>query len=124
MPYRPLLNKLKSFEVTCHILRWVADYLTSRSHCVVVKGDKSDIAHVKYFLTSLRDLFWDLCCSSSIIDETTSIPLSSGNSQVMYADDVCIYRPISSCSDFRYVQKDVEAVEEWSTENSSSFQPI
>ena len=31
---------------------------------------------------------------------------------------------MSSGSDFRYGQEDVEAVEEWSTENSSPFQPI
>ena len=46
VPHHPLLNKLKSLEVSCHIFRWVADYLTSRSQCVVVEGDKSDVAQV------------------------------------------------------------------------------
>ena len=31
VPHRPLLNKLKSLQVNRHILRWVADYLSSRS---------------------------------------------------------------------------------------------
>ena len=38
-------------------------------------------------------------------------------------DDVCIYTLITSCSDFRYVQEDVETVERWSTENFLNLNP-
>ena len=46
VPHRPLLNKLRSLDMNCYILRWIADYLTSRSQCVVVEGDRSDVARV------------------------------------------------------------------------------
>ena len=121
VPHRPLLNKLKSLDVSCHILRWVADYLTSRSQCVVVEGDNSDVTQVLSGVPQgsvLGPLLFLI-----YIDEISSIPLSSGSSRVIYADDVCIYRPISSCSDFRYVQEDVETVEEWSAENFLNLNP-
>ena len=43
--------------------------------------------------------------------------------RIIYVDDVCIHRPISSHTDFRYVQHDTEAVEEWSNENSLTLNP-
>ncbi len=46
VPHHPLLNKLKTLDVSGHVLRWVADYLTSRSRCVVVEGDQSGTAEV------------------------------------------------------------------------------
>ena len=74
MPHRPLLNKLKSLQVNRHILRWVADYLSSRSQCVVVDGDKSDKVQVLSGVPQgsvLGPLFFLI-----YIDEISSISLS------------------------------------------------
>ena len=46
VPHHPLLNMLKTLNVNCDLLRWVAEYLTSRSQCVIVEGDRSSVAQV------------------------------------------------------------------------------
>ena len=118
MPHRPLLNKL---DVNSHVLRWVADYLTSRSQCVVVDGDKSDKVQVLSGVPQgsvLGPLFFLI-----YIDEISSISLSPESGLGIYADDICIYRPISSCRDFKHVQDDIKVVEEWSTENFLNLNP-
>ena len=121
VPHRPLLNKLKILGVSGHVLRWVADYLTSRSQCVVVEGDQSGTAEVLSGVPQgsvLGPLLFLI-----YIDEISSVSLSPESSRVIFADDVCIYRPISSCGDFRYVQDDIEVIEEWSIENFRNLNP-
>ena len=49
--------------------------------------------------------------------------MSHESSRVVYADDVWIYKPISSCSDFQHVQEDIAAVEKWSTEIFLNLNP-
>ena len=84
---------------------------------------ETDLALRKFF-------FWSaprICPRTSslshlkFIDELRSISLSSESSRVIFADDVC--RPIASCNDFRYVQDDIEAVEDWSIENFLNLDP-
>ena len=122
IPHRPLLGKLKSLDVNSHVLQWIADYLTSRTQCVVVKGDRSSTAKVLSgvpqgsILGPLLFLIY--------INEINSVSLSPESSRVVYADDVCIYRPISSCRDFIYVQDDIEAVEALSIENFLNLNPL
>ena len=121
VPHRPLLNKLKSLDMSSHVLRWVADYLTSRSQCVVVEGDRSDVA--KFLSGVPQGSILGPLLFLIYIDEISSVSLSPGSRRVIYADDVCIYRPISSNRNFRYVQDDIEVVDEWSTENYLNLNP-
>ena len=88
---------------------------------IIVEDDRSSIAHVLSgipqgsVLGSLLLLIY--------IDRINSISMSHESSWVVYADDVCIYRPIPSCSDFQHVQEDIEAVGKWSTENFLNLDP-
>ena len=93
----------------------------SRSQCVVVEGDQSGTAEVLSGVPQgsvLGPLLFLI-----YIDEISSVSLSPESSRVIFADDVCIYRPISSCGDFRYVQDDIEVVKEWSIENFLNLNP-
>ena len=122
IPHRPLLSKLKSLDVNSYVLRWIADYLNSRTQCVIVEGDRYSTAKVLSgvpqgsILGPLLFLIY--------INEINLVSLSPESSRVVYADDVCIYRPISSCRDLRYVQDDLEAVEAWSIENFLNLNPL
>jgi len=49
------------------------------------------------------------------INDIDNIPLSPGTKLVIYADDVLLYKPIRSAVDHVLLQKDVDAVGQWST---------
>ena len=87
----------------------------------VVEGDGSGIAQVLSGVPQ-GSVLGPLLLLIYIV-ELSSIPLSPESSRVIYADDVCIYRPISSCNNFRFVQEDIEVVEEWSMENFLNLNP-
>lgn len=57
------------------------------------------------------------------IDGIHSTSLSLNSHMTIYADDVCVYSPICSCADFRYVRSDIKAVDEWSAANFQSLNP-
>ena len=88
---------------------------------MIVEGDRSSVANVVSSVP--RQCVLGPLLFLIYIDGINSISMSSESSRVVYADDACIYRPISSCSDFQHVQKDIEAVEKWSTENFLNFNP-
>ena len=52
------------------------------------------------------------------IDGVTMIPLTEGSKLVLYADDMLLYRRLSSPEDF---QNDVDAVNNWVNENRLCF---
>ena len=75
MPHHPLLNKLKSLGISSYVLRWIADYLTSRLQCVVIEGDKSAVAQALSWVPQgsvLGPLLFLI-----YIDEISAIPLST-----------------------------------------------
>ena len=47
------------------------------------------------------------------IDDITAIHLSSGSILNLYADDMLLYKAISSQSDYQSLQDDVDRVQEW-----------
>ena len=49
------------------------------------------------------------------IDGISAIPLVHESNRVIYTDNICIYQPNSS--DLRFVQDDIRAIEQWSTNN-------
>ena len=51
------------------------------------------------------------------IDGISEIPLVHESNRVIYADNICIYRPIYNSSDLQFVHDDIRAIEQWSTNN-------
>ena len=57
------------------------------------------------------------------IDDINNMSLSPGACRVIFADDVCIYRPICCQADYECVQDDISATEQWSSENFLTLNP-
>ena len=97
--------------------------MTARHQHVVVEGEKSTAAHVLSgvpqgsILGPLLFLVY--------IDDINNMSLSPGACRVIFADDVCIYRPICCQADYECVQDDISATdhEQWSSENFLTLNP-
>ena len=55
------------------------------------------------------------------IDDVTNIPFSPGTRIVLYADDILMYRTISSNSDYVNLQTDANAIQDWVNFNHMSL---
>ena len=82
-------------------MTWLHNYLADRRQSVVVNGPTSDSSHVisgvpqGSILGPLLFLVY--------IDDVTNIPFSPGTRIELYADDILMYRTISSNSGTRIV---------------------
>ena len=91
VPHQSLLGKLDHYGIQGPILNWIRAFLTGRTQCVVVDGEKSDFVPVQsgvpqgtvlgplLFLLHINDL--PECVSSSVR---------------LFADDCLLYRTIRS----------------------------
>ena len=57
------------------------------------------------------------------IDDITNGPFSPGTGIVLYADDILLYRTISSNSDYSYLQSDANTVQDWVNCNHMFLNP-
>ena len=55
------------------------------------------------------------------IDDISQVNLSPGSKLVLYADDILLYRPISSVNDYQMLQADIDTLSTWSTLNTMKF---
>ena len=118
VPHRPLLHKLHDLSVQPHVLKWLTCYLSSRSQYVCVRGSSSDLLPVTSGVPQgsvLGPLLFII-----YIDSITTVPLSAG-SLSLYADDMLLYRPITSMTDFDLLQKDINNLSAWSANNYLNF---
>ena len=118
VPHRPLLQKLKNCNVHPHILRWITHYLCKRSQYVCVNGSSSGVLPVTSgvpqgsVLGPFLFIFY--------IDDITMVPLSDGTMS-LYADDLVLYRPIHSATDYHLLQIDIDNICVWSDDNLLKF---
>ena len=115
VPHRPLLEKLENIGFNNHILRWITDYLTSRSQTVVVNGESSQSAPVLSGVPQgsvLGPLLFLI-----YINDLTDINIEDGAKITLYADDVLLFRIINSPEDFVALQEDIDKIGSWSYAN-------
>ena len=118
VPHRPLLQKLKNCNVHPHIIRWITHYLCKRSQYVCVNGSSSGVLPVTSgvpqgsVLGPFQFIFY--------IDDITMVPLSDGTMS-LYADDLVLYRPIHSATDYHLLQIDIDNICVWSDDNLLKF---
>ena len=116
VPHRPLLDKLITLDFDMHLVHWISGYLTDRTQRVVVDGEISSAAPVLSGVPQgsvIGPLLFLV-----YVDGVNSISTSSGSSISLYADDLMLStKPISSTTDISSVQQDVDAIQQWSTDN-------
>ena len=119
VPHRQLIDKLQQLNVSPLILRWICSYLTARCQKVVIGGEDSETIPVisgvpqGSVLGPLLFLIY--------IDDVARVPLSEGTSLVLYADDLLLFRAIDGPEDFAILQRDINAVNNWVSNNYLQF---
>ena len=109
VPHIPLITKLQQLNLDPNIVSWVRNYLSDRSQCVVINGVCSEYLPVisgvpqGSVLGPLLFLIY--------INDLTDLDISTGSKIVLYADDILLYRPVSSDSDFVSLQRDINMIQ-------------
>ena len=120
VPHRSLIQKLFDIQLNPFFIRWIESYLTNRSQQVVVEGSCSPILPVLSGVPQgsvLGPLLFLI-----FIDDVTS-QVSMGSSLSLFADDMALYRPITSIIDFQTIQCDISSIATWVRSNFLSLQP-
>ena len=92
-------------------MTWLHKYLANRRQTVVVNGMTSESSHAisgvpqGSILGRLLFLIY--------IDDITNGPFSPGTRIILYADDIFLYRTVSTNSDYSYLQSDANRVQHW-----------
>ena len=105
VPHKCLLERLLSLDVPEHIVGLISSYLYDRSQQVCVNGSTSSKCHVTSGVPQgsvLGPLLFIL-----YVDKLTSVKLSNGT-VILYADDICLYRPVFSEKDRQAFQQDID----------------
>jgi len=119
VPHLPLVSKLQQLNLDPNIVSWVHNYLAGRKQSVVVNGASSE--HLPVLSGVPQGSILGPLLFLIYIDDLTNIELSEGTEIVLYADDILLYRPISSENDFVALQCDVYHIETWATSNFMCF---
>ncbi len=121
VPHGPLLFKVAALDLDPHIFNWLCNYLADRSQNVVVNGSNSVSSAVTSgvpqgsILGPLLFLIY--------IDSISNLSFSAGTKIILYADDILLYRPITSSSDYVMLQDDVNAIQNWVDLNYMTLNP-
>ena len=110
VPHVHLINKLSSLPLCPHILQWIHSYLSERSQVVAVGGELSSVKNVVSGVPQ-GSVLGPLLFIIYIDDVVTRI--SSSSSISLYADDIALYRSITSPTDYAVLQADISAIATW-----------
>ena len=115
VPHQALRNRLFTLNLPIHLFHWLSNYLSMRLQRVVLSGAESSWLPVKsgvpqgsilgplLFLVFINDIF--------------SVQLSEGSSLLVYADDILLFKSLSSPSDLAVFQHDVDLISDWISSN-------
>lgn len=119
VPHRCLLEKLQKIGLNDYLLRWIFNYLHGRFQCVRVNGSTS----AKSFVISgvpqgsvLGPLLFNI-----YVNGIFDLNLANDAILSLFADDIILYKPITSHQDFSLLQDDINAIFQWSVQQHLTF---
>ena len=118
--HRKLLSKLSEAGIDDSLHQWTESFLSNREQSVLVDGVMSSPAAVTSGVpqgTVLGPLLF-LIYINDISDS-----LTPGTVIRLFADDSLLYRTIKTREDHEILQKDLDALQAWETENKMEFHP-
>ena len=115
VPHSPLVKKLMDLNIDPFIITWITSYLCNRKQSVVVSGETSNSVQVVSGVPQGSVLGPLLFCI--YIDSVTHCVQSLYARNVLYADDLLLYKKITCAEDLVDMQQDVLAIEQWSGTN-------
>jgi hypothetical protein len=113
--HRKLIYKLEKSHLHPVLLTWLHNYLYGREQNVIVNGETSD--PVKVISGVPQGSVLGPLLFLIYIDDITSLQLSEGTKVSLYADDMLLYKPISSDNDYMELQHDIDKVYLWAKNN-------
>ena len=121
VPHCKLLHSLSSAGVIGPLLQWFQSYLTNRCQRVVLNGHSSSPLPVKSGVPQGSIL--GLLLFVVYINSLANLDLSPRSSIILYADDILIYRSISSSNDCALLQHDVDTISLWTASSGLAINP-
>ena len=109
VPHQPLLCKLFHLQANPFLLRWLHDYLSSRTQSVLLDGVQSDPLPVVSGVPQ-DSVLGPLLFLVYIIGATNTV---LHGKIAMYADDIALYSFIKNPSDYTYLQRDITSLCSW-----------
>jgi ribonucleases P/MRP protein subunit RPP40 len=114
VPHRHLFPKLHSYGIRGNTLQWISSFLTSRKQRVTLNGSYLPWLPVTSGVPQ-GTILGSLLFLIYINDITTNI-----NSEIcLFADDCILYRTITSLSDCKLLQVDLNTMHEWQMQFNS-----
>ena len=118
VPYKRLLQKVKSYGINGHILGWITNFLTNRRQRVSVNGCFSTWGSVTSGIPQ-GSVLGPLLFIIYIND----LPNYTKSPAYLFADDTKLYRKIANKQDETILQKDLDALQTWSDKWLLNFHP-
>ena len=111
-----LCHKMKLMGITGTLGKWIHDFLTNRKQYIIVNGAISSPSDVKSGVpqgTVLGPILFLILIND--IDKTVSSKVS------LFADDTRVMGPVSQEEDVENLQKDLDKIYKWQSENNMLF---
>ena len=114
-----MLQKLVDINLDPFLIAWISDYLTDRKQRTVLNGSISRSLPVTSGVPQgsvLGPLLFIIFMS-----DINSVNLSHESKLLLYADDILLYRPVTSGNDYQFLQEDIASLSAWCNSNHVTF---
>ena len=113
-----LFFKLKQLGIYGNVLHWIEDYLSNRSHKVVINGKCSN---VKY--TSAGVFQGSILGSLLFLVQISNIDINIESDIKLFADDTTLIKTLDNNDPFDILNNDLERLNKWSVQWRITFNP-